>query len=98
MKKESTIQVKGKSGQKYVFHTYSLPARLTAVGGAFMYLKILKGGDYKVLNIGTTHDFLHEMKNTDFQKKIGATHITAIQKNGKPKRDAIARDIQYLKR
>lgn len=96
--KPSTINIKGKSGQKYLFHTYSLPVKLSNVGGVFMYLRQQKGGDFKVLKIGHTHNFDEEMKNTALVKKLGATHITALQKNNKAKREMIAKDIQYLLR
>ncbi|NPD85140.1 hypothetical protein HNS38_10240 [Lentimicrobium sp. L6] len=96
--KPSTINIKGKSGQKYLFHTYSLPAKLTTVGGVYIYLRPLKGGDFKVLKIGHTHNFDEEMKNTTIAKKLGATHITALQKNNKSKRELIVKDIWYLLR
>ena len=94
--KPSTINIKGKSGQKYLFHTYSLPAKLSTVGGLYIYLRLQKGGNYKVMKIGHTHNFDEEMKNTALVKKLGATHITALQKNNKSKRELIAQDIQYL--
>lgn len=96
--KPSTNNIRGKSGQKYLFHTYLLPVKLTNVGGVYIYLRQQKGGDYKVLNIGHTHNFDDEMKNTAIAKKLGATHITALQKNNKSKREMIAKDIQYLLR
>ncbi|NPD47597.1 hypothetical protein [Lentimicrobium sp. S6] len=96
--KPSTINIKGKSGQKYLFHTYSLPAKLTIVGGVFIYLRQQKEGDFKVLKIGHTHNFDEEMKNIALAKKLGATHITALQKNNKSKRELIVKDIWYLLR
>lgn len=96
--KPSTINIRGKSGQNYLFHTYSLPAKLTTVGGVYIYLRQQKGGDFKVLKIGHTHNFDEEMKNTAIVKKLGATHITALQKNNKAKREFIVKDIWYLLR
>lgn len=96
--KASTLNIKGKSGSKYLFHTYALPANITKVGGVYIYLKQMKPSDFKVLKIGHTHNFDEEIKNTNFHKKIGATHITALQKNNKVKREFILRDIQYLLR
>lgn len=93
-----TINIRGKSGQKYLFHTYPLPVKLSNVGGVYIYLRQQKGGDYKVLKIGHTHNFDDEMKNTALVKKLGATHITAVQKNNKSKRELITKDIQHLLR
>jgi len=94
--KPSSISIRGKSGNKYLFHTYRLPAKLTKVGGVYIYLREQKPGDYKVLKMGHTHNFDNEIKNTSFIKKSGATHITALQKNNKAKREFIVKDIQYL--
>lgn len=94
--KASTINLRGKSGQKYLFHIYLLPVKLTSVGGVYLYLRKQKAGDFKVLKIGHTHNFDEEIKNTAIARKLGATHITALQKNNKSKREMIAKDIQYL--
>lgn len=94
--KNSTFNLRGKSGRTYLFHTYKLPAKLTAVGGVFLYLKQQKQGDFRILKIGSTHSFEHEMAQRDKIKKMGATHITAMQKNGKTKRDQIAHDLRHL--
>ena len=96
--KPSTLNIRGKSGQKYLFHTYKLPAKLSTVGGVYIYLRQQKGGDFKVLKIGHTHNFEDEMKNTATIKKLGATHITALQKNNASKRELIVKDIWYLLR
>lgn len=98
MKKNTTLNIQGKSRKTYVFHTYKLPAKLTAVGGVFLYLKLLKNGDFDIVKIGTTHSFEDEMRDFDSMKKSGATHITALQKNGKAKQDLIYKDLLYLKK
>jgi hypothetical protein len=90
------LNIRGKSGKSYIFHTYTLPAKLTAVGGVYMYLKLQKNGDFKIIKIGNTHNFIDEMANHNQIKKLGATHITAIQKNNKAKREQIVNDIRYL--
>jgi hypothetical protein len=90
------LNIRGKSGKSYIFHTYTLPAKLTAVGGVYMYLKLQKNGDFKIIKIGNTHNFIDVMVNHSQIKKLGATHITAIQKNNKAKREQIANDIRYL--
>lgn len=95
--KSNTLNIQGRSGCKYVFHTYGLPAKLTRVGGVYMYLR-QREGDYKVLKIGHTPNFEEEMKNLATIKKLGATHITAIQKNNKSKREQIVKDLRYLLR
>lgn len=94
--KPSTINIRGKSGTQYVFHTYRLPASLTKVGGVYIFLKQQKAGDFKVLKIGHTHNFEQEMKDTSLSKKLGATHITALQKNNISKRENIVKDIKFL--
>jgi hypothetical protein len=95
--KNSTLKIRGKSGRSYVFHTYTLPVKLMTVGGVYIYLKLQKNKDFKVLKIGGTPNFSDEMK-TNTAQKIGATHITAIQKNSKGKRDLIIKDISHLMR
>lgn len=96
--KNSTLNIRGKSGRQYIFHTYRLPVNLTAVGGVYLYLKQQKSGNYKILKIGCTHSFTDEMKKQEQVKKSGATHITALQKNNKAKREQIANDLKFLLR
>lgn len=95
--KNSTLKIRGKSDRNYVFHTYALPANLTSVGGVYLYLKLQRNGDFNILKIGTTHNFTDEMKS-GFGRKLGATHITAIQKNNKSKQLEIVKDINHLMR
>ena len=93
--KNSTLNIQGRSRSNYVFHTYRLPAKLTSVGGVFFYLKLQKNGDFKILKLGHTHNFEQELQS-DTAKKLGATHITALQKNSNGKREQIIRDLKHL--
>ena len=81
--KNSTLNLRGKSGQNYVFHTYKLPAKLTSVGGVFMYLKQMKS-DFKILQIRDTHDFKSEMENRDLKKKSELLILLLFKKTPNP--------------
>ena len=95
--KSNTINLKGKSGKSYIFHIYKLPAKLTKVGGVYLYLKALKSNDFKVISIGNTHDFSEEMENYEIKSNKNATHIAAYQKNAKAKRELVSKDLKHLK-
>ena len=96
MPKETTLTLKGKSGNTYDFDVYPWRTNFNAVGAVYIVLKILSNGEYDLIYIGQTGDLssrFGDHHNQSCFDRHGKTHIGIHRESSEKQRFAIESDL-----
>lgn len=96
MAKETTVTLKGKSGNTYNFDVYPWGTSFKPLGAVYVVLKKLSNGNFDLIYIGQTEDlstrFDDHHKQSCFDRN-GKTHIGIHLESSEKRRLAIEADL-----
>lgn len=96
MPKETTVTLKGRSGNTYEFDVYPWHTSFKALGAVYIVLKKLSNGNFDLIYIGQTEDLSTRFNNHHQQAcfdRNGKTHIGIHLESSEKRRLAIEADL-----
>jgi hypothetical protein len=93
----ATLTITGKSGKQYVFTIYDINTNFKAVGGLYLFTRLLENKTtHKYIYLGITNDLSTRFNNhhkEDCIKKNGETHISIYLESNQTARENAEKDI-----